>query len=185
MSENANSSSVNIRKSYINLEWLNKHLHLSVMFITVFLVFSSPWLFMSRKLTSHGSWINVAHVYLGIVVTFLSLCFLIIHCINGYWKQFFPWLKGDISPLKNDLKNIFKGRFPVAGGRGLFSCIEGIGLLTLLATGLTGCLWFAIQGTTDAMYWRSIHSHFAVGFIVYLGMHFVCALSHCLAFLRN
>lgn len=186
MSNPLNIADVTIsNKRHFTIERLNKYLHSSLSLGSVLLILSSPWLFMARRLMTNSHWINSIHVYLGLVITFFSILFLFCHCINGYWRQFFPWVKGDIKPLISDLAGLFKGQLPIAGGKGLFSCIEGLGMLTLVATGLTGSMWFFNQGTADAMLWREIHQHFALGLMVYLGIHILCALSHVLAMLKS
>lgn len=150
-----------------------------------YLIFTSPWVFMARKLMPKTTWWNTAHVYLGLFTALLSLFFIISNLSHGKWKLFFPWLCADIKPLLTDIFNIFKGRMPMSGGCGLFSCIEGLGLIALFGTGLTGTFWFFTQGTADALFWRGIHINFAMGFIVYFIIHIICALSHLIEFLKN
>lgn len=186
MTQGTNISRITLGKQIkISLDKICKKLHLGLIFFTMFLVISSPWLFMARKLMPSSSWVNVSHVYLGLVTAILSVLFLLLHSINGRWRQFFCWLDGDISQLKADLFGLFKGRLPVAGGKGLFTTIEGLGLLALVTTGITGSLWFFYQGTADAMFWRQVHINCAYAFIGYLCVHILCAISHIWTFIKN
>lgn len=166
---------------YFNL--LLDKLHLLVSVLTLLLLVTSPWLFMARKLMPANIW-NLSHVYLGLVLAFLSLCYLFTNLINSKWRQYFPWLNFNFSPLFNDIKQLCKGHLPLTGGAGLFSVIEGLLILVLVLTGLTGFFWFIHQGTMDALIWRSLHVDFAHVLMVMLVMHFLGVASHLLELMR-
>lgn len=159
--------------------------HVLVIILTVFLITTSSWVMMGRSLRASASVWDYLHVYLGLVTAALSISMLLINCAKGKWRQFFPWLSLDFTHVMKDISGIFKGKIPVAGGRGLFSCIEGVGILLLIGVGFTGVLWYCLQGSSDALIWRSYHIVFAKGFIGFIVIHFICACLHLLDFIRN
>lgn len=140
---------------------------------------------MGRSLRVSASIWDYLHVYLGLMTAVLSMSMLVTNCINGRWRQFFPWLQLDFSHLIKDFSGLLKGKIPVAGGRGLFSCIEGLGILLLVGVGVTGMIWFCLQGSSDALAWRSYHLLFAKCFMGFILIHVFCACLHLLDFIRN
>ncbi len=159
--------------------------HLILILLSLFLISTSSWIMMGRGLRANASVWDLLHVYLGLLASFLSITFLLCNLVKGKWRQYFPYLAGDLSQVALDIKGLFKGKLPAAGGKGLFSLIEGIGLLLLLAVSITGVMWFVLQGDSDALVWRRWHHFFAHGFIGFVILHCVCALSHILEFIRN
>lgn len=160
-------------------------LHVWIVLCCLVLVCTSPWIFIGRSLRSNASVFDYLHVYLGLVCALLSLGFLLRNSLQGKWRQYFAWLVGDWAQLAQDCRGLLKGKLPVAGGKGLFSTVEGIGLLLLLATGLTGVVWFVYQGTPLAMAWRGYHQGFSQAFIGFLVVHTLLAASHVLEFIRQ
>ncbi len=167
------------------IEKLKAYQHLFVIILSLFLISTSSWLMMGKTLRSSASIWDVLHVYLGLVTALLSLFMLVTNVVKGKWKLYFPWLIGDFSQLKRDIGGLLKGKIPLAGGRGLFSCVEGLGILLLVGVGLTGAVWFCLQGTSDALTWRSYHIWFAQGFIGFIIVHVIFACLHLLDFIRN
>ncbi|ACJ30713.1 Conserved hypothetical protein [Shewanella piezotolerans WP3] len=159
--------------------------HIMIIVSVAYLIVTSGWILIGRSLRSNASFWDLSHVYLGLFAAFLAASFLITTCLKGKWRQYFPWLIADFSQLKSDLQGLVKGKLPIAGGRGLFSIVEGLGLLIFLAVGLTGVLWFLTQGTTDALMWRSYHTVCAKGFIGFIVVHVIFAGLHLLDFIRN
>ncbi|MCE9677687.1 cytochrome b/b6 domain-containing protein [Shewanella sp. AS1] len=159
--------------------------HLILIVLSLFLVATSGWILMGRGLSANASIWDLLHVYLGLIAACFSLSILVTSTIHGGWRQYYPYLTGDLSQVVSDLKGLAKGRIPAGGGKGLFSLIEGIGLLLLLGVSVTGLLWYLQQGSSDALMWRSWHHLFAQGFIGFLIVHSICAISHLLDFIRN
>ncbi|QYJ79557.1 cytochrome b/b6 domain-containing protein [Shewanella acanthi] len=160
-------------------------LHLLIVLSCTLLVCTSPWILIGKNLRNQASAWDYLHVYLGLVCAALALLFLLRNTLQGKWHQYYAWLVGDWSQLGADIKGLFKGRLPVAGGKGLFSAIEGIGMLLLLATGLSGVFWFAYQGSAAALEWRAYHQIFADIFVGFLVVHLVLAISHIIEFIRQ
>ncbi|WP_076410159.1 cytochrome b/b6 domain-containing protein [Shewanella sp. UCD-KL12] len=177
----ARSSSL-IAKAF---EKLATYQHLLIILLSLFLISTSPWIMMGRTLRSSASIWDYLHVYLGLLTGLLSITMFLANILKGKWRQYFPWLAGDFSQLKRDLVGLVKGKVPLAGGRGLFSFVEGLGMLLMLGVALTGVMWFFLQGSSDALTWRSYHIWFAKGFIGFIVVHVIFACLHLLDFIRN
>ena len=63
--------------------------------------------------------------------------------------------------------------------------IEGVLLLALIVTGVTGALWLFTQGTASALDWRSWHIVAARVFIAAGVAHLLAVASHLLDFVRD
>lgn len=164
---------------------LVEYQHVLIIILSAFLISTSGWIMMGRSLRASASIWDYLHVYLGLMAAGLSISMLVSNCIKGKWRQFFPWLVLDFSHLIKDISGLCKGKLPAAGGRGLFSIIEGIGILLLVGVGFTGVLWYCLQGSSDALFWRSNHIVFAQGFMGFILIHIICAGLHLLDFIRN
>ncbi|QYJ98313.1 cytochrome b/b6 domain-containing protein [Shewanella alkalitolerans] len=166
-------------------EVLETYQHLFVILLTLFLVGTSGWLMMGRALRANASVWDILHVYLGLLAGIFSVTMLAINLMRGQWRQYFPYLVGDFTQLSNDVCGLKRGKLPLAGGRGLFSVVEGIGMLLFVAVSVTGLMWFITQGSSEALNWRSYHHSLAHGFIVFMVIHALFALSHLLDFIRR
>ncbi|MGL5668946.1 MAG: cytochrome b/b6 domain-containing protein [Shewanella sp.] len=167
------------------LGFLLARLHVWIVLSSTLLVCTSPWIFIGRSLRANASTWDYLHVYLGLICAVLGSLFLLRNTLQGKWHQYFAWLVGDWGQLAQDIKGLFKGKLPVAGGKGLFSTVEGIGMLLLVATGVTGAIWFIYQGTPLAMTWRGYHQICADFFIGFLVVHLVLAATHIIEFIRQ
>ncbi|MFT5704776.1 MAG: hypothetical protein ACI8SK_000729 [Shewanella sp.] len=163
----------------------SEYQHLLIILLSLYLILTSRWILMGRSIRVNASLWDITHVYLGLLTTLLACLFMLANCMRGKWYQYFPWLLGDTTQLVNDCKGVFKGKIPASGGRGLFSWVEGLGMLLLVGVGLTGILWFVSQGTSDALVWRNYHIILAKGFIGFIFIHVLFACLHLLDFIRN
>ncbi|WP_432395052.1 cytochrome b/b6 domain-containing protein [Shewanella glacialipiscicola] len=164
---------------------LMTYLHVGIVILSSLLVCTSPWIMMLRRVPDNAGLWDYLHVYLGLACTGLGIIFLINNCLQSKWRQYFGWLVGDGMQLKQDIVGLVKGKFPIAGGKGLFSAIEGIGMLLLVATGLSGLIWLLFQGTATAIELRGYHQLFAQAFIGFLVVHLLLAISHIIDFIRQ
>lgn len=83
------------------------------------------------------------------------------------------------------MAGLLLGRIPAAEGGGLFGFIEGLLLLALVATAVTGAAWFLAQGSSEALAWRASHVFAARGLIGLLALHVVTVSLHLLDFVRD
>lgn len=164
-------------------QWLAPRLHALVLLPTVLVLGSSPFLLMGRRLRENASVWDVTHVYLGLLLVPLSIL-LLYYCLSGgRARQFFPLFAP--SGLISDLKGLVTGKLPKGGGSGLFSLLEGVCVLLLTATALTGFGWFLTEGGTEALSWRGWHKDLGLAFFIALIMHLLAAVSHLLDFLKS
>ncbi|WP_033539874.1 MULTISPECIES: cytochrome b/b6 domain-containing protein [Shewanella] len=166
-------------------EVLETYQHLFAILLSLFLIGTSGWIMMGRALRANASVWDWLHVYLGLLAGVFSVTMLVTNVVRGQWRQYFPYLVGDFTQLSNDVCGLKRGKLPLAGGRGLFSVIEGICMLLFVAVAATGLMWFLTQGSSEALNWRSYHHSAAHGFIVFMVIHALFALSHLLDFIRR
>lgn len=157
--------------------------HLVVLLLSLWLVLTSPWITMRKGIPESAGFLDWAHVVLGLVLVPLSVTYFATNVLGGRWREYFPWLAGDFAGLKKDLTGIPKGRLPQPGGAGLFSLIEGVVLVLLVATALTGLGWFLLEGSRAAMAWRDWHIVTADILVAGMILHAVAASLHLLEFL--
>lgn len=164
--------------------WIER-LHLPVAALSVWLVATSPWLAMRRVVPDEPGFWNGSHLFIGLLMAPLALAYLVGNLTGGRWREHFPWLAGNLAEPGRELRGLLHGRLPGAGGAGLFSMIQGLLLLALAATALTGLGWVLADGSRTALAWREWHAWSADAFAVLFGMHVLAAGAHLLDFLRD
>jgi len=169
----------------IEHERLTRGLHLAVALLSAWLILTSPWIAMLRRLPREAGWLNHSHLVLGLLALLLAIAYLVECTRDGRWRLYFPWIAGQGGAAARDLGGLLRGRIPTAEGGGLFAVIEGITLLGLLATAVTGAAWFACQGSGEALTWRGWHIVAARGLTVLILVHVVTVSLHLLDFLRD
>ncbi|MBY6185273.1 cytochrome b/b6 domain-containing protein [Marinobacter hydrocarbonoclasticus] len=160
-------------------------LHRLVIVGVIWLFATAGWVRMANRIPPSASAWDWAHIVVGALTTVLGIWFLRHCCRHGQWRQYFPYLVGDLKPTLNDLTGLFKGRLPRAGGSGLLPLIEGVGLLLLLAVGVTGIGWLVTEGSSDALFWRKQHLMFASGLFGFLVVHAIAALISVVDLIRD
>jgi Prokaryotic cytochrome b561 len=164
------------------LERLSGALHLTLAVACLWLLASSPWLRMVSRLPASPGFVNLAHVVLGLVVVLLLPAYLV-HCSLGERRQrCFPWLTWHMRAVTADLAGLARGRLPAAEGGGLLAMLEGLLLLALLATALSGAGWLVAQGSQAALTWYEVHVNCARVFGGLLGLHVLGVALHLLDF---
>ena len=167
------------------LERIANPLHVAVAIVTAWLVFSSPWVELYKQLPPDADWITRAHVWLGLAALAMSVLYVAVCVHGGRWRTYFPWAGGQMGMVGRDVAGIFRGQLPSVEGGGLFALIEGLLLLALVAAGITGALWFATQGTGEAVGWREWHIGAARTAAVLMLLHLVGVSLHLLDFVRD
>lgn len=160
-------------------------LHLWLAVFVVWLLATSPWVSMLRRIPAQPGFFDHAHIGFGISATVITVIYFVGCCRHGGWRLYFPWLAGEGGAMFRDLSGIVRGRIPAAEGGGLFGAIEGLCLVALLAVGLTGVGWLWTAGTADALEWRGHHaaaSRVLIGLVV---LHAVSVSLHVVDFLRD
>jgi len=159
--------------------------HLAIALLTLWLLITSPWVSMLRRIPPSAGWLDYAHVALGMLTLVLGVVYAWSCTRGGRWRLYFPCAPSELRSVGRDLAGLLRGRIPSAEGGGLFGLIEGLLLLLLLATALTGAGWLATQGSDAALAWREYHALAARGLIGLLVLHVVTVSLHLLDFLRD
>jgi hypothetical protein len=159
--------------------------HLALLLLTLWLLLTSPWIAMYRRLPADAGWLAYAHVVLGLATLALTATYLWTCCRGGRWRLYFPVGRPRLKEVGRDLRGLLRGRIPAAEGGGLFGLIEGLLLLALLATAITGAAWYLTQGSAEALAWRSQHALAVRALVALLVLHTVSVSLHLLDFLRD
>lgn len=159
--------------------------HLAVALLSLWLILSSPWVSMLRRIPSGAGWLDYAHVALGFLALVAGATYAWSCTRGGRWRLYFPCAPSQLAGVGHDLAGLLRGRIPAAEGGGFFGMIEGLLLALLLVTGVTGAGWFLLQGSSDALAWREYHILAARGLVGLLVLHVVTVSLHLLDFLRD
>lgn len=159
--------------------------HLAVALLSTWLIATSPWIAMLRRLPREAGLLDYSHVVLGFVTLAIAISYTVTCTRSGRWQLYFPWLAGQFGAIGRDIGGLLRGRIPAAEGGGLFGLIEGLLLVALLATAVTGAAWFAMQGSDEALAWRSHHISAARGLMAFFVLHVVTVSMHLIDFIRD
>jgi hypothetical protein len=140
-------------------EIVNAHLHVVVALFVLWLIATSPWVSMLRRIPESAGFFDYAHVAIGWLALLLGMAYAVSVAGGGRLKQYLP------------------GKAAGIGG-----VIEGLLLLALIVTGVTGALWFFTQGSADAVTWRSLHIYSARALLGVGVAHLVAVAAHLLDF---
>lgn len=164
---------------------LAAHLHAALALCALWLVGSSPWLAMLRRVPAGAGWLDWTHVALGWLTLLLGLAYAASLWRGGRAAWYFPWLAGQAGTIARDLAGVSRGTVPPADGPGLYGAIKGLLLLALLATALTGAAWHLAQGADAAVTLRAWHA-LCTKVLIGAGVaHVLAVASHLLELVRD
>jgi thiosulfate reductase cytochrome b subunit len=161
---------------------MGTRLHGALALACVWLVASSPWVAMLRRIPAGAGFLDHAHVVVGFVALLLVLPYAVSIGRDGRWRTYFPWAGEGGRVVARETVALLRGKFPAAEGGGLFAAIEGLLLLAVLIVAATGAGWFLAQGGADAVAWRTVH---VIGARVLMGLlvaHVLAVASHVFEF---
>lgn len=167
------------------LDRLANPLHQLIALASTWLIASSPWIGMYQALPDEPGAIDLSHVVLGLAVLPLALVYGAACTAGGRWRLYFPWAAGQFGDVGRDLAGIVKGQRPGSEAGGLFATVEGMLLLALLATAISGALWFIGQDTDAAVFWRGHHILAARALIGLMALHVVAVSLHLVDLVRG
>lgn len=159
--------------------------HLALVLLTLWLLLTSPWIALYRRVPVGASWLDYAHVALGLVALLVTVTYAWSCGRGGRWRLYLPTRRSQLAEVGRDLGGLLRGRIPAAEGGGLFGLIEGLLLLALLATAMTGAAWLLAQGSAEALAWRSQHALAVRALVAFFVLHAVSVSLHLLEFLRD
>jgi hypothetical protein len=164
---------------------LGDRLHGAVALLALWLVGTSPWIAMLRRIPAGAGWLDYAHVLAGFAALLLGAAYAWACSRGGRWRLYFPLTGAQFGTVGRDLRGLLRGQVPAAEGGGLFGAIEGLLLLALLATALSGAAWFFAQGSAAALDWRGQHIVAAWTFAGLLALHVVTVSLHLIDLVRD
>lgn len=157
-------------------------LHLAVALAALWLIGTSPWIGMLRRVPTSAGWFDRAHIVVGWAGLLLGLMYAMACVAGGGWRRLFPWMAGGMAGIGRDLAGMAGGQVPSAEGAGLYSAIEGLLLVALVVAGVAGAGWYLAQGGDAALAWRSVHIVSARVLIGLVVLHAVAVASHLVDF---
>ncbi len=143
-------------------EAATNRLHTALAVLALWLVATSPWVSMLRRVPASAGFFDYAHVALGGVALVAGVVYAVALLGRGRWRQYVP-----------------------GQAAGLTGVIEGLLLVALVVAGATGAMWFLRQGSADAMTWRAWHIYSARALIGVGVAHVLAVASHLLDFVRD
>lgn len=167
------------------LDRTGRALHWMAAVVSIWLIATSPWISMRRVVPQSPTFWDLAHIGLGLALAAIATTYFVSTMIDGGWRRHFPWLVGNLSEVKGDLRGIARLNVPSGGGAGLFSLLQGLLLVFLLAAAATGAGWLVADGSRAALAWREWHMVAANVFAWLLGVHVIASALHVLDFLRD
>jgi hypothetical protein len=138
-------------------EAFTNRLHFRVALVCAWLILTSPWVGMLRGIPRDPGFFDLAHIAVGAAGLLLAIVYTYACTRRGRWRLYFPWSPAGLRIVGRDIAGLFRGRIPAAEGGGLFAFIEGLLLILLLVTALTGAGWALAQGSHAALTWREVH----------------------------
>ena len=114
-------------------EAIGNRLHMAVTLLGLWLVLTSPWVSMLRRVPVNAGFFNYAHMVLGVLALLCGLLYASLVVQGGRWKLYFPLAAGNSAAVGRDLGGLLRGKVPAAEGGGLFGAIEGLLLLAFIA----------------------------------------------------
>lgn len=159
--------------------------HLAVALLSLWLIGTSPWIGMLRRIPASAGWLDYAHVAFGFALLLLAVTYTRACTRNGRWRLYFPWTPRLFGAVACDLGGLLRGQVPGAEGGGLFGFIEGLLLVALGLTAVSGAAWFATQGSGEALAWREFHILAARGMAGLMVLHVVTVSLHLIDLVRD
>jgi len=159
--------------------------HATLALLSLWLIGSSPWIALYRRVPQGAGWLDHAHVVLGFAALLLAVSYAWSCSRQGRWRLYFPWTPRSFGGVASDLGGLLRGRIPAAEGGGLFGLIEGLLLVALLLTAASGAGWYFAQGTGGVLEWREFHACAAHGLVVLIVLHVVTVAAHLVEFVRD
>lgn len=155
-------------------EAATNRLHFAVAAGCGWLILTSPWVGMLRRIPADAGFFNLAHVVAGFATSGIALAYAAVAAGGGRWRSMFPWGPRGLGAVVRDVRCLAQRRIPSAESGGLYALVESLLLIALLAAAATGAGWFLAQGGPDGLAWRSAH---VVSARVLIGL----AIAHVLA----
>jgi len=103
-----------------------------------------------------GTW---THILPGLTLAVIATIFVLTELFRHGLKYFFPYVWGDLSQLKTDVRTLANRRLPETASGGLPAVIQGLGLGALTLTLLSGLSWFLLVQAGSGLAHAAIELH--------------------------
>ncbi|MTC59226.1 cytochrome b/b6 domain-containing protein [Providencia rustigianii] len=166
-------------------------LHCFIFILVITQIIISNWMQVTKAglipTDGYSFYFTWIHIGIGFCLLFLA-AFLILVCFsNRGFRYFFPYLWGDFTQIKNDIRLLSKLKLPESSPRGLATTIQGLGLGALAIVVLSGVIWFILwlQNSALAPEARNIHKTLTGLIEAYIIGHGLMGLLHFILWKNN
>lgn len=163
-----------------------RHLHTTLAGLIILQILNSNLVHMTHtgavKVGMFNTLFLWLHIILGSLTVIATIGMIIFMLTKQSFRQFFPYLFGDNAVLKDDLKQIIKGKLPEPREKGLGNIIQGLGIGALILIETAALVWLVLwlNHSPYANEAREIHKSLTGLIEAYLIGHGGMALIHFL-----
>lgn len=161
-----------------------RHLHTTLAGLIILQILNSNLVHMTHagavKVGVSNTIFLWLHIILGSLTVLATIGMIIFMLTKQSFKQFFPYLFGDNAVLKDDIKQIMKGKLPEPREKGLGNIIQGLGIGALILIETAALVWLVLwlNHSPYANEAREIHKSLTGLIEAYLIGHGGMALLH-------
>lgn len=123
-----------------------RYLHLLVLLLVIGQIIDSNFIEITKSGEIgtgpgelYATWLHIGN---GLVLAVLGPIFIVVVWRRHGWRYFFPWLAGDLEPLKRDIAVLKSLQLPGPRDGGLAAIVQGLGLGALILVLISGVTWF-------------------------------------------
>lgn len=125
---------------------LIRGLHLAVLMLVIVQIIDSNFIEITKSGEIgtgpgelYATWL---HFGTGLLAAVLGPIFIVVAWRRRGWRYYFPWLAGDLAPLKQDVDQLKRLQLPEPTDGGLAAIVQGMGLGALALVLMSGVTWF-------------------------------------------
>jgi len=112
---------------------------LNQILVSNFMGFANNNKISSKTLEHYCTWI---HIVGGLTLIPLAAVFIVLELRVHGVKNFFPYLYGNFSQLKEDFQQLLQFKLPVPREYGVAAAVQGLGMGALILVLFSGSIWF-------------------------------------------
>ncbi|UKA26301.1 cytochrome b/b6 domain-containing protein [Photobacterium damselae subsp. damselae] len=161
-----------------------RHLHTTLATLIILQILNSNLIHMTHDgILKEGPFATLFlwfHICIGLLAVFATIGMIVFMLTKQSFRQFFPYLFGDNEVLKDDIKQLMKGKLPEPREKGLGNIIQGLGIGALILIEAAALIWLAlwVSHSPYTNEFRELHKTFTGLIEVYLVGHGGMALLH-------
>ena len=133
---------------------LVRYLHYLILVFVLIQIFISGFMKIDDGVISHKAVEYIAtwmHIGIGLLLLILAIIFIVVELTKRGVLYFYPYLVGDLSQLKSDIKDLIRLELPEATPKGLAAIIQGLGLGALLLVAFAGATWLLLWSLNSSL----------------------------------